>query len=118
MKIDMSQVLMTCEREPRQLKDVVKVKVKDEETGEETDKETTVEVPITLRQVCVNALMSQLQGDTSDWKEKRERWKLADRLGNEDSPELSHKEIVKIQTLLAKAYGTTICGAAGQFLGD
>lgn len=111
MKIDMSQVLMTCEKEPRQLKDVVKTK-------DEDGNEIITEVPITLRQVCVNALLAQLQGDTSDWKEKRERWKLADRIGSEDSPELGAKEIVKIQELLSKAYGTTICGAAGQFLGD
>lgn len=107
MKIDMSKILMTCEKEPRQLKDLVK---------DADDK--PVEVPITLRQVCVNALLCQVQGDNSDWKEKRARGKLADRIVSEDSPELSHVEIVKIQTLLGTAYGTTVCWAAGQFLGD
>lgn len=66
---------------------------------------------LTLRAVCVGALLSMDQ--SCEGKEKFKRWGLAKRIQDTKGPvDLTVSELAKVRTLVGKAYGPIVVGQA------
>ena len=72
-----------------------------------------VEKPITLKDICINALMLQLEGDAHEGSSKASRYALGVKLYNlKEEAELTVEEISEIKKRVGKVpqYGPLIVG--------
>jgi hypothetical protein len=99
MKIDLTVILKSLDGE------VLEEKTKDKL------------VPITLKSVCVNAMLSMTDEDRQEQgTSKAERYKLAFKLSEGGNQDLSTDEIVKIKERIGKIYIPLIVGRAYDLL--
>lgn len=66
--------------------------------------------PVTLKDVCVNALLAQQDGEVVDAKEKFARYELALKVNKGGDVEVTAEEITKIKDLTGKIYPTLVVG--------
>ena len=69
--------------------------------------------PVTLRPICVNALMAVMEADKGmSGEDKVAIWSLAGKIHKEDRPVLDAKEVVLLKKRVGDAYGPAIVGPA------
>lgn len=71
---------------------------------------------VTLRSVCVNALLSEFQNENSTGEDKVKRYELAKRIYENDELELEAKQIALLQERVGKNYLPLIVGQATKML--
>lgn len=69
-----------------------------------------------LKDVCINALMANIEGDKIDGLEKMKRYLLATKIQKANELDLKSEEIVKLKELIGKVYGVLIVGQAYEML--
>lgn len=69
-----------------------------------------------LKDVCVNALMANVDEEKIDGNEKMKRYLLATKIQKANELDLKSEEIVKLKEQIGKVYGTMIVGQAYQML--
>ena len=68
-------------------------------------------VILTLRPVCVNALMASLETDRhQSGEDKLKAWLLAQRLYKEDEPDLKPEELTALKDRVGQCYGAGVVG--------
>jgi len=73
--------------------------------------------PMTLRSVCVDALLTpQRNDDNLPGEEKVRRYRLALQITNEDVVDLAPKDIALLQELVASLYATLVVGQVWEML--
>ena len=70
---------------------------------------------VTLKQVCVNALMAVDQKENIDGTEKLKRYQLATKI-NKGTMDVSVEEVAKIKELVGKYFSTIIVGQVYELL--
>lgn len=68
--------------------------------------------PLTLRRVCVEALLAQHPGETADGTEKLKRFQLAQKIHGGDAVDLAAEEVVLVKRLIGVAYAPLASGQA------
>lgn len=107
MKIDFTQALMTLEGAP------LEVTAQACPTCDRPEETTTM----TLRSVCINALLSQTRDEVNlSGDEKVRRYKLALQITNEDVPDLPLKDVALLQELVGKLYAVLVVGQVWKLL--
>ena len=94
MKVNFEKVLTTMDGEP--LKD-----------GQEK---------LTLKSVCVNALLATISGDTPSGEEKLTRYLLANQIYTDNEIELNSEDVSKIKKMVGMSFPTIVVGQAFQML--
>lgn len=105
MKIDFTQGLTTLEGEP--LMRTVRACAtcgRPEETA-----------AMTLRSVCINALLTQTESNLPG-EDKARRYKLALQIANEDTADLPPKDVALVQELVGKLYTPLVVGQVWKLL--
>ena len=69
-----------------------------------------------LRDVCVNALMMNIEEEKIDGTEKMKRYLLATKIQKANELDLKSEEVAKIKELVGKVYGVLIVGQAYEML--
>jgi hypothetical protein len=78
-------------------------------------KEDNVEVPLTLKSVSINSLMSQTKENESG-EVKLKNYKLAERIFVGGVVEIEAEEITLLKEKIALFWGTLVVGCAGKIL--
>ncbi len=84
--------------------------------GKEIVVSETDATPVTLRFVCVHALLNPAADEALDGVEKFKRAELAKRMYDNAEPELSVEEVAKIKMLVGKIQGPGIVYPTFQLL--
>ena len=82
----------------------------EELTYQKTDGEQPI--PLTLREVCKNALRTSLPGEQMGWAEKCDLWALGARIHDNDEPNLTAEEISMLKERIGKIYTPVVVGPA------
>jgi len=87
-----------------------------EETPNEQEQIRTVR-PLTLKDACINALLSTPQDERNlTGVKKFIRYSLATKISNDENVELTNEEIVEIKALVGKMYATVVVGRVYEIL--
>ena len=71
------------------------------------------EKPITLRPICINALMATMEADKGmSGEDKVKIWVLAGKIQKEDRPVLVAEDVTLLKKRIGAAYGPAIVGPA------
>ena len=66
---------------------------------------------VTLRPICINALMATLETDKGmSGEDKAKIWALAGKVNKEDKPVLVAEDVTLLKTRIGAAYGPAIVG--------
>ncbi len=119
MKIDFNQNLNGLDGKP--LENPVKFRMNEKgdglAIGENGQPIVIQKEPIQLATVCINALMSNKQGENVDGVEKVSRYILAMKIRQSNGPiDVTAEEVSKIKILLGEFMGTLIVGSAWEIL--
>ncbi|MBE3139512.1 MAG: hypothetical protein IMZ53_02910 [Thermoplasmata archaeon] len=74
--------------------------------------------PLTLDKVCVNAILSEMQGETASGVEKVERFKLAKKICGASEIDITIEEAAQIKERVGKLYLPLIVGQIFEILED
>lgn len=69
-------------------------------------------LPLTLKKVCVGALLAASPRENPEGSEKYRRWELGHRLSPVNSLELTAEEISTLKKLIGEAWTTAVVGPA------
>lgn len=72
--------------------------------------------PLTLKRVCINALLNQFPGDNETGEDKLRRFQLAKKMNERQSLELSAEAIAELKQRIARGYGPLVCGQSWELL--
>jgi len=68
---------------------------------------------VTLRPICINALMATLETDKGmSGEDKAKIWALAGKVNKEDKPVLVAEDVTLLKTRIGAAYGPAVVGPA------
>lgn len=69
--------------------------------------------PVTLRPICINALMATMEADKGmTGEDKVKIWVLAGKIQKEDKPALEAEDVALLKKRIGAAYGPAIVGPA------
>jgi len=74
------------------------------------------EKPVTLKSVCVQALMAVDTKEEVNGEEKYKRYQLTQKIGEKEEVDLSTEEISKIKQLIGKSFVTLVVGQSWDML--
>lgn len=66
--------------------------------------------PLTLRYVCLDALLSTRRDETIGGNEKYARWQLSQKISSSDVVDLTVEELSKLKTLIGDGCAVTVVG--------
>lgn len=72
--------------------------------------------PITMRKICVDALMTPQQDDNPSGEEKLARYVLAGKLHAGGEVDVTPEDAAKLKTLIGKMYTALVVGRAYELL--
>lgn len=85
-----------------------------DETIKETPQKNSDD--LTLKTVCINALLANIPNERIEGKEKLERYEFALKLKNGGTIEITVEQAAKLKDLVGKVYNTVISGQTWQML--
>ncbi len=85
--------------------------------GEEIkESEKKDSVPLTLKSVCINALLSEIDREKTSGEDKVERYELAKKIHEGGTIELKTEQVVLIKERIGKFYLPLLVGGAFEML--
>lgn len=72
--------------------------------------------PFTLKLAASKALLATIKDENADGEEKYKRFKIRERLNEDDVVDLKTDEIAKIKTLIGKVYSPLVVGQCWELL--